>query len=150
MRNINVFLFLFCFATVLVAAQEKEEIAIIQLLEKESATWRSGDVKAHADCWAIKPYSRILISTGDGNVIDVPPQVMIDPPADMAGNGGTSRNSNYKFHIEGNTAWVSHDEVSIATDGSESYTFEYRMLEKINGEWKLVGQSIHVLPHSEK
>ena len=150
MRNINVIVFLFCFATVLVTAQEKDEKAIIQLLEKESATWRSGDIKAHANCWAIKPYSRILISTGDGNVIDVPPQVMIDPPANMAGNGGTSRNSNYKFHIEGNTAWVSHDEVSISKEGKESHTLEYRMLEKIDGEWKLVGQSIHVLPNSEK
>ncbi len=123
--------------------QPAEEAAIRQLLEKESATWRSGDVKGHAECWAIKPYSRILVSTVEGNVMDVPPYVMINPPANMIGKGGSSVNSNYKMNISGNHAWVSHDEESTAADGTKSYTYEFRILEKINNEWKLVGQSIH-------
>lgn len=125
-------------------SQTGEEIAIIKLLEKESATWRSGDIEGHASCWTIKPYSRILVSTADGNVIDVPPVYMISPPEGMAGNGGTSINSNYVFSISDTTAWVSHDEVSYTIDGKETKSIEIRMLEKINGEWKLVGQSIHI------
>lgn len=124
-------------------SQTSEEKAIIQLLEKESATWRSGDIEAHADCWAIKPYSRILISTLDGQVIDVPPEFMINPAPGSAGNGGTSRNSDYRIGITGNSAIVSHNEVSIAKDGTKTYSYEIRMLEKIDGEWKLIGQSIH-------
>lgn len=121
---------------------EAEEKAIIQLLEKESATWRSGDGKAHADCWEVKPYSRIVVSTPEGKTFDVPPAAMKDTA--LKGNGGTSSNSNYKLSIQGDYAWVNHDEVSIDTAGNKSLSHEFRMLEKINGQWKLVGQSIHV------
>jgi hypothetical protein len=123
--------------------QNKEELAIQQLLEKESSTWRTGDIQAHAECCAIKPYSRILVSTIEGNVIDVPPDLMINPPAGMVGKGGSSINTNYKMSISGNNAWVSHNEESTAKDGTKSFTYEFRMLEKINNQWKLVGQSIH-------
>lgn len=123
--------------------QHNEELAIKQLLEKESATWRSGDIKEHAKCWFIQPYSRIVVSTVEGNVIDVSPDVMINPPASMVGKGGSSINTNYKMSISGNNAWVSHNEESTAKDGTKSYTYEFRILEKVNNEWKLVGQSIH-------
>jgi hypothetical protein len=123
--------------------QNTEELAIKQLLEKESATWRSGDVKGHAACWAIKPYSRIVVSTIEGQVIDVDPQLMINPPPQIMDKGGTSVNTNYKMNISGNNAWVTHNEESTAPDGTKSFTYEFRILEKINNQWKLVGQSIH-------
>ena len=123
--------------------QNAEELAIKQLLEKESMTWRTGDIKGHAECWSIQPYTRILISTVEGNVIDVPPDLMIHPPATMVGKGGYSINTNYKMHITGYNAWVSHNEESTALDGTKSFTYEFRILEKINSQWKLVGQSIH-------
>lgn len=119
-----------------------ESAAIIQVLEKESATWRSGDVAAHAACWQIQPYSKILVSTTDGATIDVPPTAMVEPSASM-GKGGASVNSNYKMSIHGDNAWVSHQEVSTSPDGVNTYSYEIRILEKINGQWKLVGQSIH-------
>ena len=31
-----------------------DEENIKKVLEKESATWRSGDIKAHASCWEKK------------------------------------------------------------------------------------------------
>lgn len=119
-----------------------ESLVIQQLLEKESATWRAGDFDGHAACWHIQPYSRILISTPDGQILDVPPQLMKDPNAEM-GEGGSSSNSNYKMSIQGNYAWVNHDEISIDPDGKSTYSHEFRMLEKIDGQWKLVAQSIH-------
>ena len=127
-------------------SQTEEEAAIIKLLEKDSATWRSGDLEGHASCWAIKPYSRIVVSTADENVIEVPPAYMVSPPEGLAGKGGTFIHSNYEFSIQGNMAWVSHDEVSYSKEGQETKSIEFRMLEKIKGSWKLVGQSIHVLP----
>ncbi len=120
-----------------------ESTAIIQVLEKESATWRAGDFQGHADCWHIQPYSKILISTGDGTVLDIPPAAMVDPATSM-GDGGSSSNSDYKMSIHADNAWVSHQEVSISKDGAKTYSQELRLLEKINGQWKLVGQSIHV------
>lgn len=136
---------LFTAFTVLVAnafAQNKKEWAAIKaVLEKESATWRSGDVKAHAECWQVRPYSRILIALPD-TVLDVPPALMINPPAEMIGEGGYSENSNYKWNISGNHAWVTHDELSVDKQGNKNYSYEMRILEKVNGKWKLVGQSI--------
>ena len=121
-----------------------DEKAIIRVLEKESATWRSGDVKGHAMLWKIQPYSRILVSTPEGKTYDVPPSSMLHPnPKDMD-LGGTSVNSNYKIKVYGGNAWVSHDEESTSKEGKKSYSHEMRILEKIKGEWKLVGQSIHL------
>lgn len=135
------FLLLICISTF--GYSQTEEASIIAVLEKESATWRSGDVEGHAACWAIKPYSKILFTTNDGTTIDVPPAIMLNPPKDMIGKGGTSENSNYKMNVSGDNAWVSHDEISTSNEGITTYTYEIRILEKIDGYWKLVGQSIH-------
>ena len=137
--------FLFTVAVLCSCTHPTDETAAIKkLLEKESATWRSGDGKAHADCWHIQPYSRILVSTGDGVTIDVPPSAMANPSPKGMGNGGVSVNTNYKMSINGNSAWVSHDEESTSKDGKKTFSYEIRLLEKINAEWKLVGQSIHI------
>lgn len=142
MKPFSLLLFL-CISFASHAQKMDDTTAIKQLLDKESSTWRSGDVKAHADCWHVQPYSKMLVSTADGKALDIPASVMINPPAGMMGKGGTSERSNYTFSIHGDDAWVSHDEVSTSADGIKSYSHEIRMLEKINGEWKLVAQSIH-------
>jgi hypothetical protein len=135
---------LFIIAAFTISCNHKSDAQkeIVKLLEKESATWQAGDIKAHADCWHIQPYSRILVSTADGAIIDVPPEKMINPT--KMGNGGVSVQTNYIMNISGNNAWVSHDEESTSKNGEKSFTSEFRILEKINNEWKLVGQSIHV------
>lgn len=119
-----------------------ETAAIKQVLEKEAATWRAGDAAGHAACWHLQPESRILISTADGQVLDVPPARLVEPSAAM-GQGGTAVLTNYRFHVAGPAAWVSHDEESTAKDGQKTYSYEVRLLEKLDGQWKLVGQSIH-------
>jgi hypothetical protein len=121
-----------------------ESESIKKLLEKESATWRARDSKGHTACWYIQPYSRILISTPEGITIDVPPAAMINTTPDAMGNGGFSTNTNYKMSIHDNNAWVSHNEESTAKDGKKTFSYEIRLLEKIKGQWKLVGQSIHI------
>ena len=126
-------------------SQKIDEAAVIKkLLEKESATWRAADSKGHTECWYIQPYSRILISTADGVTLDIPPTAMINTNPSAMGNGGFSVNTNYKMSINGNNAWVSHDEESTAKDGKKTFSYEIRLLEKIKGQWKLVGQSIHL------
>lgn len=121
-----------------------ESESIKRLLEKESATWRAADSKGHTECWYIQPYSRILVSTAEGVTIDVPPTAMINTNPSAMGNGGFSVNTNYKMSIHENNAWVSHHEESTAKDGKKTFSYEIRLLEKIEGQWKLVGQSIHI------
>jgi hypothetical protein len=60
------------------------------------------------------------------------------------GNGGFAVNSNYKMSINENNAWVSHDELSTDAEGKRTWSYEIRLLEKIKGQWKLVGQSLHI------
>src|SRR5690242_14091542 len=145
MIKINGIVFsLLVFALACNSSTTNDEAEIKSILEKESATWRSGDIEAHASCWHVQLYTRILVSTPDGHTYDVPPQSILNPPRNQMDIGGTSKNSNYKFSIHGNNAWVSHDEQSISAKGDTTYSYEMRMLEKINGEWKLVGQSIHL------
>jgi Domain of unknown function (DUF4440) len=120
-----------------------EETAIKAVIEKETATWRSGDIKGHADCWQAQPYSRILMSGLDGIVRDVTVAFIVNPTPGIMGGGGNSVNTNYRISIHGDTAWSSHDQETTTKEGTKSYTYEVRMLEKINGTWKIVGASIH-------
>ena len=143
MKKILLLMLISFACTTLNAQQVHDTTAIKELLEREAATWRSGDIKAHAACWQIRPYSKILVSTPDGKCFDVPPAAIINPSKDMMDDGSSS-NSNYLFSINGNSAWVSHDERSLSRNGDASYSHEIRMLEKIKGKWKLVGQSIHL------
>jgi hypothetical protein len=124
--------------------QMDEETAIKKLLEKESATWRAKDVQGHTDCWYIQPYSRILVSLTNGQTIDVPPTAIQNEKPETMGNGGFAVNSNYKMSINENNAWVSHDELSTDAEGKRTWSYEIRLLEKIKGQWKLVGQSLHI------
>jgi ketosteroid isomerase-like protein len=129
--------------TVAPTVKADEEAAIKAVIEKETATWRAGDIKGHADCWQPQPYSRILIAMTDGSTLDVPAAFMLNPTPDIMGNGGISVNTNYRISINGNTAWSSHDQETTEKDGTKSYSYEMRMLEKINGAWKIVGESVH-------
>lgn len=121
----------------------QDSLAIIKLLEKEGATWRMGDAKGHSECWAVKPNGRVLISTTEGKSLDFSSDRIANAPASMMTGGGFSIHSNYKMSIGNTSAWVIHDEVSIGKDGKETLSHEVRMLEKMKGQWKLIGQSNH-------
>ena len=125
-------------------SQTSEEVEIIELLKTEATTWRTGDLKTHAECWLERPYGKVMVSTNDGRVLDVPVSQIINPPEGWAGNGGSAELTNFNIQIHGEYAWVSHEEVSIAPDSTETKSYEFRFLEKVEGRWKLVGQSIHV------
>jgi hypothetical protein len=119
-----------------------DSIAIVKLLEKAATTFRSGDAKAYADCWHIQPYSIILISTADGKAISIPAEALAKPSSAM-GEGGYATVTNYRMSIHGDNGWTSFDEISTAKDGTESYSYEMWMVEKINGDWKFVAASMH-------
>ena len=119
-----------------------DSIAIVKLLEKAATTFRSGDAKEYADCWHVQPYSVILISTADGKAISIPAEALAKPSSAM-GQGGYATVTNYRMSIHGDNGWTSFDEISTAKDGTKSYSYEMWMVEKINGEWKLVAASMH-------
>ena len=120
-----------------------DSVAIVKLLEKGASTFRSGDAKAYADCWIIKQYSIILVSTGDGKAMSVPAESIAKPSSHM-GQGGFATATNYHMSIHDDYGWTSLDEISTTKDGAKSYSHEIWMVEKINGDWKFVAASIHI------
>jgi len=124
--------------------QTNDSTQIVRLLEKESSTFRSGDSAAHADCWRIEPFSSVIIITAD-KTFSVPADKLAHATKENMGKGGSSKNSNYIMNIHGNNALVTHHETSTTPSGVVSNTFEVRMLEKVNNDWKLTGQIIQVL-----
>ncbi len=120
-----------------------DSIAIVKLLEKAATTFRAGDAKAYAGCWKIQPYSIILVSTVDGKAMSIPAEAMVQHSPYM-GQGGFATTSNYRMSIHNESGWTSFDEVSTAKDGTKSYSYEMWMVEKINGDWKLVAASLHL------
>ena len=138
------FAFLICGVTLFGCNKKTDETSAIKaVIERETTTWRLGDIKGHADCWHIQPYTRILVSTANGVTLDISPSLIINPTPDIMGDKSVSVNSNYKISVNGNSAWSSHDQKTTAVDGTKSNSYEIRMLEKINGQWKIVGESVH-------
>jgi hypothetical protein len=140
--KITLTLCLFLTYTFAHAQTNKDSIAIVKLLEKAAITFRAGDAKGYADCWHVQPYSVILISTADGKAISIPAEALAKPSTAM-GQGGFATATNYRMSIHNDDGWTNFDEVSTAKDGTKSYSYELWMVEKINGDWKLVAASMH-------
>jgi hypothetical protein len=141
---------IFCFLLACTYARsqsDQDSVAIVKLLEKAATTFRSGDAKGYADCWQVRPYSVVLVSTADGKSMSVSADMMVKPSPHM-GKGGFATATNYKMSIHTDNGWTSFDEVSTAKDGTKSYSHEMWMVEKINNEWKLVAASMHFYKQS--
>jgi hypothetical protein len=134
--------FLLCTSFLSYSQAATDSVSIVRLLEKASTTFRSGDAKGYADCWMVKPYSVVVLSTDSGKAFTIPAEEMVKP-SNIMGKGGSAEMSNIKMGLYRDNAWVSFDEVSTAKDGKKSYSYEIWMTEKIKGKWKLVAASMH-------
>ncbi len=133
----------FAFLLFSAKSQSADELAIQKTCEAETRAWLAADAATFNNCWQIRPYSRILVSTEDGQTFAIGADQMKPAVATAMGNGGTFEIFNLKYSISGNSAWVTHDEVKTATDGSKHHSYEFRMLEKVDGAWKIVAMSVH-------
>lgn len=125
-------------------AQTADETAIKKVCEAETRTWLNGDKAGHAACWHVQPYSMVLVSLPDGTFISAAGNE-IKPTEDQAmGGGGTFANSNYVIRVNGNTAWTTFDQTGADTKGNKMTAKELRILEKVNGEWKIVVMDAHL------
>jgi hypothetical protein len=119
-----------------------DSISIEKLIKRTAATFRLGDAKGYADCWHIQPYSVVFISTADGKTVTITADALKKPSSAM-GQGGYATTTNHRMSIHNDNGWVSFDEVSVAKDGTKTYSYEMWMVEKIAGEWKFVAASMH-------
>jgi hypothetical protein len=129
--------------TALASTQTTEESDIKKVCESETSSWLSGDLKSYEDCWKVQPYSFVLVSLEDGTLVSLTADQISSPDPKVMGGGGTFENTQYNIRINGNNAWAAYNEVKTSPKGEQMHSKEVRMLEKIDGKWKIVGISVH-------
>ena len=124
-------------------AQTADETAIKTVIETETQAWHEGNTQKQVSCWSVQSYSKSLISLENGQLIHITEADAKNAPPQTQGDGGSSSHNNYQIKVNGNMAYVNFDEVTTAKDGAKRYSREMRVLEKINGAWKIVAVSAH-------
>lgn len=125
-------------------AQSADETAIKKVCEAETRTWLDGDKAGHAACWHVQPSSLVMVSLPDGTFITASGSDISATEDQGMGGGGSFTNSNYVIRISGNTAWATFDQTGADTKGNRMTAKELRILEKVNGEWKIVVMDAHL------
>jgi hypothetical protein len=123
-------------------AQSADETAIKKVCEAETRAWLDKDLANFNNCWQVRPYSRAVVTTEEGVTINIVAAQMQSLQAEAMGGEGTFANSNYLIHVDGNMAWATYDEVKTDSKGQHP-SYEFRMLEKVDGSWKIVAMSVH-------
>jgi hypothetical protein len=128
-------------------AQTKDKAAIRKVIESEIINFhKNTNRKVYVSYWHIKPETRFVSSSIDGNTLcmtsdDFKAGIANNkyPPADDA----TVSFSNFVVKAGGKTGWATYDIKMITPDGKEDYIHSFRGLEKRGGVWKIITGSEH-------
>lgn len=131
-----------------ISPAKDEEKAIMSVIEKESQAFWDKDFTAYADCWAHKNYVRTMGWWADGGITVVEgweergkrtKKHMDDNPTV---NPQNPLRKNMNIRIGTDMAWVTFDQYGNDTNDPTfdmpGLSRETRILEKINGSWKIV------------
>ncbi|MEM7132379.1 MAG: nuclear transport factor 2 family protein [Chloroflexota bacterium] len=122
----------------------------MQLLATESTAFWHKDFEAWAACWLHTPYVRIMgwWARGGVTVIEGWEAISSRMKATMAANpepnptASNVRRENVNLQINENMAWLTFDQYGEETGDVEmdmpGLSRETRVVEKKNGEWKIV------------
>ncbi|MFN8357944.1 MAG: nuclear transport factor 2 family protein [Spirosomataceae bacterium] len=125
----------------LLYAQNADETAVKQVIEGQTKASYDKNLDKILSYWADVPEAGFTITSMNANIrgynnvkLAYTNFVKNDPKPD-----NTKIETVYhSIRINGNSAWVSHDEIHHRTNGTVGKNNCSRYLEKINGEWKLV------------
>ena len=127
---------------------EKEEKAIKEVIIAESQAFWSKDYQAWADQWMHQDYVRVLGWWERGGVTvregwqEISNEIKILMEGNPKPNPQNEMNKNYNIRISKTMAWVTFDQYGSDTGEVEmdmpGRTPNTRILEKVNGEWKIV------------
>jgi hypothetical protein len=144
MKNYSVLILIFSMFSCTPKFQENE---IKELIEKESYCFHTNSNRSkYLEYWGDSKemklsYSGVERSQTFLSISDLKSNTKkgIVPAATMA----KSEYTNYGIRVSGSVAWAMFDQKAVTPEGRETYTHEFRFLEKNNGEWKIIGSSIH-------
>lgn len=119
--------------------QSQEEAAIKKVIENATAAAFANDFETWAGYWAHEPYVYFNFSSKDGNWHyqgwENVSRVMRASMQESEPNQNPVKRDNFTHRIEGNMAWVTFDQ----EDGMRKW--EQRVLEKKNGNWKIINMT---------
>lgn len=134
--------------TDIAANKEQEAEAVRKAIEAESNAYYKGDVAAWKAAWANNAYTERqhenLKKLAQSPYLKGAALVKAheEYAKTFKATGQSFKISDFEAHIAGNTAWATYTQETLKADGSLDYKERaLRILEKINGEWKLVMMS---------
>ncbi len=143
MKNISKTTLALCLSLLLLNAfaQSKDEMAIKNVIEKETDAWFARDAAKMQSYWAKVPQTTQCVSLlGDVVIFNTAESTKGKDPFTMTGNvpqKATVTRTDWNFRIVGNGAYVTYKEKDEVA-GVESLMYESRFMEKMDGLWKIV------------
>ncbi|MEY4902597.1 MAG: hypothetical protein RLZZ292_412 [Bacteroidota bacterium] len=143
MKNTTITL-LFFFCALCCKAQNQDETAIKQVIEKETRSFHERDAATMIACHSNAPYALLLVS--------VPPDVHYSTNEAMNGaeslnalikvlgapDGVTFQNTGYTIRINGTSAFVYYDQKETDPTGKVQKSHAVRYMEKTGDKWQIV------------
>jgi len=150
MKNLALLLLLSCLscATTKNLDTASERAKIIQVCQKQVDAWRLQSVEQESEVWAHVPYAMQMLTNGtkrEGweNLEKNYTQAFAN--SDISADAFKTELNDFWVHISGKTAWVIFDQHQIfpstVANRNDLYeSLQLRILEHINGEWRIVLQ----------
>jgi hypothetical protein len=130
-------------------ALEAEEAAILEVIERQAATFWAKDFQGWADTWVHAPHVRRLGWSEAGGVVSVEgwnaigarmKKSMADNPTPNLTLAKLVR-EHLNFRIYGDVAWVTFEQHGVSTGEPRfdmaGLSYETRILERHDGKWKV-------------
>lgn len=143
MKNLSKTFLALCLSLLLqnAFAQLKDEMAIKNVIEKETDAWFARDAAKMESYWAKVPQITQCVSLlGDVVIFNTAESTKGKDPFAMVGQvpqKATVIRTDWNFRIVGNGAYVTYKEKDESA-GTENHFYESRFMEKMDGVWKIV------------
>lgn len=143
MKNLSKTFLALCLSLLLqnAFAQSKDEMAIKNVIEKETDAWFARDAAKMESYWAKVPQTTQCVSLlGDVVIFNTAESTKGKDPFAMVGTvlqQVTTTRADWNLRIVGNGAYVTFKQKD-ETAGVASHFYESRFMEKMDGAWKIV------------
>ncbi len=134
--------------SVLGFAQTKDEAAVRQVVKAEIKDFHTNAdrKRVYLNWWQLLPESRWVSTNLEGSVLFLTSDVIkkaiannFMPPADSA----TFTFSNFAVKASGKVGEVTFDDKSVTPDSNIIYSHQFRLLERVDGTWKIISGGLH-------
>jgi hypothetical protein len=142
----KVFALLFCLiiATATWAQSTEDEKAIMQLLIAETDDFTKLSIaelaKKH---WILDDKTTMMVTLYDGTHLFLKTSEILEYTQAPPEGHAIATKSDWKFSVTGNVAFVTFAQQAATKEGDKIYSHELRMVEKVNGVWKIHASSVH-------